>query len=154
MPPRASASSPQMKFSSVDRVVFPQPGYTKGDVIAFYLRVAPKLLPHLRDRPVTLERLPEGVKEGAPHFWQKNTPTYYPKWIARAKLPTEKGTTVEYVLVNDEQTLAYLVNQNIWGLGGATTQRVHAALFEPGVIAGVEVTWIVSNAHKAPWRLS
>ena len=103
----------EVKFTSVDRVVFPEKGYTKGDVIAFYLRVAPKLLPHLRDRPVTLERLPEGVKEGAPHFWQKNTPAYYPSWIPRAKMPTETGKPVEYVLVNDEETLAYLVNQNV-----------------------------------------
>jgi bifunctional non-homologous end joining protein LigD len=53
------------------------------------------------------------VKEGAPHFWQKNTPEYYPRWIKRVKLPTEKGTSVSYTLVNDLRTLLYLVNQNV-----------------------------------------
>jgi bifunctional non-homologous end joining protein LigD len=91
--------------------MFPEPGYTKGDVLKFYLEIAPWLLPHLRDRPVTLERLPDGVRDGAPRFWQKNTPPYYPKWIPRINLPTEEGKPVQYALVNDEHTLAYLVNQ-------------------------------------------
>ena len=83
-------------------------------MLAYYRAVAPKLLPHLRDRPVTLERLPEGVTgEKAPHFWQKNTPPYYPSFIPRAKLPTETGKPVDYALVNDERALLYLVNQNV-----------------------------------------
>jgi bifunctional non-homologous end joining protein LigD len=70
------------------------------------------LLPHLRDRPATLERLPEGLGDSkAPHFWQKNTPAYYPEWIERIELPSERGKNVHYVLVNDLATLLYLVNQ-------------------------------------------
>src|SRR5689334_25187317 len=108
-----TSGTSKVKFTHTDRVVFPEAGYTKGDVIEFYLRVADKLLPHLRDRPVTLERLPEGVKEGSPHFWQKNTPTYYPKWIPRAKLPTLEDKPVDYAIVNDLESLMYLVNQNV-----------------------------------------
>jgi bifunctional non-homologous end joining protein LigD len=93
--------------------VFPQPGFTKGDVIEFYLRVADKLLPHLQGRPITLERFPEGVKPGAPQFWQKNTPEYYPKWIERVKLATQDDKPVQYTLVNDVEALMYLVNQNV-----------------------------------------
>jgi bifunctional non-homologous end joining protein LigD len=85
---------------------------TKGDLLDYYEKIAPKLLPHLRDRPMTLERLPEGLAgKKAPHFWQKNTPDYYPKWIPRVTLPTEAGKPVQYVLVNDVDTLLYLVNQ-------------------------------------------
>ncbi|HSU65609.1 MAG TPA: non-homologous end-joining DNA ligase, partial [Tepidisphaeraceae bacterium] len=84
---------------------------TKGDVLQFYQSIAPRLLPHLRDRPVTLERLPDGLRPGAPRFWQKNTPDYYPDWIPRVDLPTEDGKPVKYVLVNDQATLLYLVNQ-------------------------------------------
>src|SRR5438128_9199004 len=73
VPARARAG--EVKFTNLDRVMFPAKGYTKGDVLEYYLKVAPKLLPHLRDRPITLERLPEGVGTGAPHFWQKNTPS-------------------------------------------------------------------------------
>lgn len=91
--------------------MFPGPGFTKGDVIAYYLKIADRLLPHLRDRPVTLERLPDGVGEGKPRFWQKNTPPYYPKWIPRVELASETGKRVQYALVNDVDTLAYLVNQ-------------------------------------------
>ncbi len=109
----AAPPSARVQFTHTDRVVFPDAGYTKGDVIDFYLRVADKLLPHLRDRPVTLERLPEGVKEGSPHFWQKNTPGYYPSWIPRTRQPTDTGKPVDYVLINDAESLMWLVNQNV-----------------------------------------
>lgn len=108
------ARAAKVQFTHTERVVYPEAGYTKGDVLEFYLKVADKLLPHLRDRPITLERLPDGVKEGAPHFWQKNTPSYYPRWIPRVKLPTtEAGKSVEYALVNGVESLLYLVNQNV-----------------------------------------
>ncbi|HEX2971993.1 MAG TPA: hypothetical protein VHP11_06650 [Tepidisphaeraceae bacterium] len=109
----AGVSEP-IEFTHVDRMAFPQMGYTKGDVLRFYERVGPYLLPYLRDRPITVERLPEGLTgPQAPHFWQKNTPAYYPKWIPRVRLTTEHGKPVEYVLVNDQQTLLYLVNQGV-----------------------------------------
>jgi bifunctional non-homologous end joining protein LigD len=69
------------------------------------------LLPFLRDRPTTLERLPDGIGEGKPHFWQKHTPAHYPPWIPRVEMPSEHSKTVQYVLVNDKATLLYLVNQ-------------------------------------------
>ena len=101
----------RVEFTHTDKVMFPGPGYTKADVLAYYERVADRLIPHLRDRPVTLERLPDGVKEGAPRFWQKNTPDYYPPWVPRVDLPSERGKPVKYALVNDVETLLYLVNQ-------------------------------------------
>src|SRR5439155_23042638 len=95
-----------------DKVLFPELGITKAQVLEFYRRIAPYLLPHLRDRPATLERLPEGLAgPDAPHFWQKNAPTYYPSWIPIAELNTERGKPVRYVLVNNLETLLYLVNQ-------------------------------------------
>jgi bifunctional non-homologous end joining protein LigD len=109
--PAARGSPGEVAFTNVEKVMFPEAGHTKGDLLKFYLAIAPRLLPHLRDRPVTLERLPDGVREGAPRFWQKNTPPYYPKWIRRIHLPTERGKPVHYALVNDEHALAYLVNQ-------------------------------------------
>ena len=59
----ARGSPAQVEFSNVHKVMFPEPGYTKGDVLKFYLELAPWLLPHLHDRPVTLERLPDGVRQ-------------------------------------------------------------------------------------------
>ena len=109
----AESSSEDVKFTNLDRVVFPESGYTKGDVLEYYAAVAPKLLPHLRDRPVTLERLPEGVTDKGPRFWQKNTPAYYPKFIPRKNFPTEDGKPVHYAIVNDLRSLLWLANQNV-----------------------------------------
>jgi len=109
---RASKPPRDMEFTHLDRVMFPEPGFTKGDLLNFYDRIADYLLPHLYNRPITLERLPEGLAtEKSPHFWQKDTPDYYPDWIPRVELETERGEPVNYVLVNDRQTLLYLVNQ-------------------------------------------
>jgi bifunctional non-homologous end joining protein LigD len=124
-----------VNFTNLDKVMFPDEGITKGDVVEFYRRIAPRLLPFLRDRPVTLERLPEGVGEGVPHFWQKDTPASYPDWIARAELPAGEGKTVRYVLVNDVETLLYLVNQgaltfHVWFSRLADLDRPDFVLFD------------------------
>ncbi|HLJ95208.1 MAG TPA: non-homologous end-joining DNA ligase [Gemmataceae bacterium] len=123
--PRAKASSPATRhrpsrppkegvvLTNLDKLMYPDAGITKGDVVSFYRRIARHLLPFLRDRPTTLERLPEGLGDNGrtPHFWQKNTPSSYPDWIARVELPSEEGETVRYVLVNNLETLLYLANQ-------------------------------------------
>jgi bifunctional non-homologous end joining protein LigD len=117
-PNRRAASGPAgraspalaIKFTNVDKVMFPESGITKGDLLTFYLQIAPVLIPQLRDRPITVERLPDGVREGAPRFWQKNTPDYYPAWISRVNFPHE-GKPVHYALLNDAHALAYFVNQ-------------------------------------------
>src|SRR5262249_31078050 len=110
---RKSSSSPGgTTFTHTDKVLFPETGITKGDVLDFYRRIGKRLLPHLTDRPATLERRPEGRGGGdKPHFWQKDTPDYYPDWIPRVELPSQRGKPVRYVLVNDLDTLLYLVNQ-------------------------------------------
>jgi len=101
-----------VEFSHANKIMFPEMRITKRDVLHFYEKIAARLLPHLCDRPVTLERLPEGLAgKGAPYFWQKNIPPYYPAWIPRAELPSETGKPVHYALVNDCETLLYLVNQ-------------------------------------------
>jgi bifunctional non-homologous end joining protein LigD len=99
-------------YTHTEKLMYPEAGITKGAVLDFYQRIATRLLPYLYDRPATLERLPEGLDgPDMPHFWQKRTPDYYPAWIKRIELPSERGQTVQYVLVNDEETLLYLVNQ-------------------------------------------
>jgi bifunctional non-homologous end joining protein LigD len=99
-------------YTHTEKLMYPEEGITKGEVLDFYQRMASRLLPYLRDRPATLERLPEGLNgSDAPHFWQKRTPNYYPDWIKRVELPSQRGAAVQYVLVNDEATLLYLVNQ-------------------------------------------
>jgi bifunctional non-homologous end joining protein LigD len=111
---RRTAEPPEdgITYTHTEKLIYPESGIRKGDVLAFYRRIATRLLPHLHDRPVTLERVPEGLHgSDAPHFWQKRTPASYPDWIKRVELPSERGEAVPYVLVNDETTLLYLVNQ-------------------------------------------
>lgn len=110
---RNESSAPEsIEFTNEDKIMFPAAGITKGDVLRYYERIADRILPHLRDRPITLERLPDGLTgENAPHFWQKDTPSYYPSWIPRVPVKSEDGETVNYALVNDVQTLLYMVNQ-------------------------------------------
>ena len=83
--------------------MYPEGGITKGDVLAYYEKVAGRLLPFLRDRPATLERLPDGLS--GPRFWQKNLRPSTPGWVSSIVLPNEEGKSVRYALVNDEATL-------------------------------------------------
>jgi bifunctional non-homologous end joining protein LigD len=106
-----------VNFTHVDKIMFPDAGLTKGDLLNYYARISSHLLPHLKDRPITVERLPDGIN--GPRFWQKNTPPYYPSWIKRIELPTESGKRVQYSLVNDLDTLLFFVNQ------GAITFHVY-----------------------------
>jgi bifunctional non-homologous end joining protein LigD len=100
----------EVSFTHLDRVYYPLPGYTKAEVLDYYLRVAPYLLPHLRDRPLTLERWPEGIEDGS--FFQKDASSYFPHWLRT--FPVERKDhqkIVHYPLVEDEADLLYLVNQ-------------------------------------------
>ncbi len=107
-----SPTKKKIEFTHVEKMMFPKAGVTKGDILRFYLEIAEHLIPYIKSRPMTLERLPEGlITPDAPRFWQKNTPGYYPQWLPRVNLKTESGKQVEYVLVNDDNALAYLVNQ-------------------------------------------
>lgn len=132
----APRGEPEVVLTHPDKVLFPEAGLTKRDLFMYYLKIADRLLPYLKDRPVTLERLPEGLTgDGAPHFWQKNTPESYPDWITRIALPTEKGETVHYALVNDTPTLLYLVNQgtltfHVWSSRVQDLDRPDFVLFD------------------------
>jgi bifunctional non-homologous end joining protein LigD len=95
-----------------EKVLFPGDGagkeYTKSDLVDYYRAVAPFMLPHLRGRPLMLERLPDGV--GGPTFMQKNTPDSYPDWISRVEV-TKEGGTVRHTVCDDTATLVYLADQ-------------------------------------------
>ncbi|SNX65012.1 bifunctional non-homologous end joining protein LigD [Streptomyces sp. TLI_55] len=94
------------------KVLFPGSGetkeYTKGDLVEYYRAVAPFMLPHLRGRPLMLERHPDGLD--GPRFMQKNTPDNYPDWITRVEVAKEGGT-VCHTVCNDSATLVYLADQ-------------------------------------------
>lgn len=98
----------EIALSSQDKVLFPDCGITKGDLVDYYRRIAEVALPHWRDRPASMQRFPDGIGEEG--FFQKAVPDNFPEWIDRQRLRKEGGS-IEQVLVNDAATAVYLANQ-------------------------------------------
>ena len=98
----------EIEISRPEKILFPEDGITKGDLIEYYARIAPQMLSHLRDRPLTLERYPNGID--GKRFFQKEISSYFPKWIRTATVP-KAGGSVTHVVCNDTATLMYLANQ-------------------------------------------
>ncbi len=96
-----------LKFTNLDKIYFPEDGYTKRDLLNYYDAVAPLLLPHLKDRPLSLKRYPNGIHE--PYFFQKNTPEGYPSWL-RTETIGDEGKPIRYVLAENRAGLLYLTN--------------------------------------------
>ena len=101
------ATKTRVQLTHPDREMFPA-GMSKADVAGYYERVAGYMLPFLRDRPLVMQRFPEGIGEDG--FYQKNASSYFPDWIQRVEVE-KQGGSVHHVLCNDLDTLLYLVNQ-------------------------------------------
>jgi bifunctional non-homologous end joining protein LigD len=101
-----------LELSNLDKLMYPAAGFTKGEVIDYYTRLAPVLLPHLRGRPLTRIRYPNGV-DGA-HFFEKNKPGGTPDWVRLETLPVPGSTmsreTIEFVVVDELATLVWVAN--------------------------------------------
>lgn len=115
MSPRAKPPTGTLRFgrytvelTSLDRVLFPDSGVTKGELVEHYRTVADRMVPHLRGRPISMQRFPGGIQ--AEGFFQKSAPDYFPTWISRARVAKEGGT-VEHVVCDNAATLVYLANQ-------------------------------------------
>jgi bifunctional non-homologous end joining protein LigD len=93
----------EVRITNWDKVLFGATGFTKGDLVAYYTRVAPAVLPHLHDRPLTLKRYPNGVD--APYFYEKQSPSHRPDWVQTARVGD-----VNYTLCQDRPTLVWLAN--------------------------------------------
>jgi bifunctional non-homologous end joining protein LigD len=103
----------QVELGNLDKLFFPgsdDGGITKGDIVDYYERVADWMLPHLKDRPLSLERYPDGIEgEG---FYQKQTPDYFPEWVATASVPIKgEGGSQSQIVCDGKATLVYLANQ-------------------------------------------
>lgn len=96
-------------LTNLDRVLFPEHGITKGDLVDYYERVAPVMAPYVVQRPVALKRFPEGVDgEG---FFQKNASAHFPGWLGRVAIPRREGGTTDNVVVSEPAALPYLADQ-------------------------------------------
>jgi bifunctional non-homologous end joining protein LigD len=102
----------ELTLSNLDKVLYPEYGFTKAEVIDYYSRVAPVLLPHLKGRPLTVKRYPNGVT--GPFFFEKNAPEHTPGWVRRVKLPvpgsTKNRESIDFAVIDDLPTLVYYAN--------------------------------------------
>src|SRR6476619_3847535 len=99
----------KLQVSNLDKVLYPKAGFTKAQVIDYFIRIAPVLLPHLKDRPLTMKRYPDGV-EGQ-FFYEKNCPVHRPKWVQTAKVWSDGNQRImHYCLANDLPTLVWAAN--------------------------------------------
>jgi len=99
----------KLRVSNLNKVLYPKPGFTKGQVIDYYIRIAPALLPHLKDRPLTMKRYPNGV-EGM-FFYEKNCPSHRPAWVKTARVWSHGNQRdMHYCLAQDLPTLVWAAN--------------------------------------------
>lgn len=92
-----------------NRVLFPKSGITKGDLINYYEKIAPTMLPYMKNRLISMQRFPGGIDQEG--FYQKDASEYFPKWIKRVSVKKQDGGRVNYVVCNNAATLVYLANQ-------------------------------------------
>lgn len=131
-----------LRLSNLDKVLWPETGFTKGELIAYYRAVAPVLLPYLADRPLTLARFPDGVD--GPGWYQTNCPPGRPEWLPIAEVPSRDGRVLRYTLVNEPAALVWVANLGTLELHPllapmAHRERADALVFDldPGPPAGL-----------------
>src|SRR5215831_1517194 len=98
----------EINITRPDKILFPEDGITKGDLVRYYHQIAPRMLPYLAERPLGMQRFPDGIDQ--PGFFQKAAASYYPDWI-RTVTVEKKGGTVRHVVCDNAATLVYLANQ-------------------------------------------
>jgi bifunctional non-homologous end joining protein LigD len=97
-----------IEVSNLDKVLYPEVGFTKAEVIDYYIRIAPVLLPHLKRRPITLKRYPDGV-EGF-FFYEKQCPSHRPRWINTASVPSQRREKIDYCVIDKLPALVWAAN--------------------------------------------
>ena len=107
--PARGVSADRVVITHPDKLLFPDDGISKGELASYYEMVAPIMVPHVRARPITMERYNQGI--GAEGFFQKDVSKGFPKWLQRVEVP-KKGGTVHHPIVTDTRSLLWLANQN------------------------------------------
>ncbi len=98
----------ELSVTNLDKVLYPEVGFTKAQVIDYYVRIAPAMLPHVRGRGVTLRRFPDGVD--GPSFFEKRSPDHRPDWIGTALGPGDRKGGIHYLVIDEVATLAWVGN--------------------------------------------
>src|SRR5262245_25709013 len=99
----------EIDLSNREKVMYPETGFTKANVIDYYREISRYILPHLKDRPITMKRFPDGVK--GKFFYEKNAPSFTPSWIKTFTIPhSGRESGIRYILINDLPTLVWSAN--------------------------------------------
>ena len=107
----------ELRLSNLDKVFWPEEGYTKGDLVAYYFNVAPRMLPYLAGRPLTMKRMPDGI--AGPYFYEKDAPSHTPEWMPRCAVESQGSTSrwgavkhdvINYLMVEDIAGLLFMAN--------------------------------------------
>lgn len=104
---RVEVDGRELKLTNLDKVLYPKAGFTKGEVVDYYAKAAPAIVPHLRGRPLTLRRFPEGVEDTAAAFFEKRCPKHRPEWVRTTPVAVEKDT-IDFCLCEDLPTLVWM----------------------------------------------
>ncbi len=144
----------KVAFTNLDKLFWPDEGYTKGDLIEFYRAVSPWLLPYLKDRPVVLTRYPDGIT--GKNFFQKDAPGFGPNWLRTERMWSEHAQReIDYFVVDDVETLLYLANLgtiplHIWSSRVATLQHPDWSIldFDPKGAAFANVVTLTRAARE------
>lgn len=99
-------------ITHAEKILFGKSGFTKEDLVNYYQKIAPIMLPYLHDRPISMQRFPQGIGNDDHGFFQKDAADYFPSWIKLIPLKKEDGGITKYVIINKPETLIYLANQN------------------------------------------
>jgi bifunctional non-homologous end joining protein LigD len=148
----------RFRLTNLNKVFFPESGYTKRDLIAYYYRVADYLLPFLKDRPLVLRRYPDGIKGQA--FFQKNMPEGLPKWMETVAVPSEsKREDVQYVIANDLASLLYLtglgcIDHNPWSSRRDDQEHPDYFFFDLDPAEGTEFSQVLTIARALHEKLT
>jgi bifunctional non-homologous end joining protein LigD len=156
---RVRVDGRELELSNLDKVLYPAAGFTKGEVIDYYVRMAPVVLPHVADRPLTRIRFPNGVD--APSFFEKNAPAGTPGWVRTQRLPVPGSTkdreTIDFIVVEEVATLAWLANLAAielhtpqWRLADGRPARPDLLVvdLDPGPPAGLAECCLVAVAAR------
>jgi bifunctional non-homologous end joining protein LigD len=105
---RPASTTRTVTFSNLTKILYPQTGFTKGQVIEYYQSMASLILPHLEGRPLTLKRYPNGVDQ--PFFYEKRCPSYKPSWMLTAHMPSDRHGSIDYCMIDSVEGLAWIAN--------------------------------------------
>lgn len=123
----------QLTLTNLDKVLYPETGFTKAEVISYYVQVAPVLLPHLRDRPITFVRFPDGV--GGPSFFEKHVPRAAPAWVRAIDVPrssrSEEQGVIRFPALDDLPSLVWAANLAALELHAPLWRSVEAGSYGP-----------------------